>query len=198
MGPAPAHHRGHGKHVNWNGRIVRIEWFVLTILLVGILLTTIVWSALSSSNLVKSSEFAKVKANEYQAVFLNGGATSGSVAYTTYFGHISKLNSQYVVLKDVYYLTTSGTTDQNATPQLTKLGCQQLHSPEDMMVINRNQVAFWENLKDSGKVVTAIKQFVQQNPNGPNCNATTNSSSSNTSTGTSGTTPQNSKPTTKQ
>jgi hypothetical protein len=37
------------------------------------------------------------------------------------------------------------------------------------MIINRTQVAFWENIKDDGKVVQAIKQFKQQNPNGPNC-----------------------------
>jgi hypothetical protein len=113
------------------------------------------------------------------------------VAYTTYFGHITKLTSNYFILKDVYYLTTSTTgNNQSANPQLTKLGCQQLHSPEDEMVINRNQVAFWENLQDSGKVVQAIKQFQQQNPNGPNC-STNNSSSTNSTTNT-----QNSTPTT--
>jgi hypothetical protein len=50
------------------------------------------------------------------------------------------------------------------------------------MVINRNQVAFWENLNNDGKVVQAIKTFQQQNPNGPNCSASSNSTNSTTNT----------------
>jgi hypothetical protein len=99
-----------------------------------------------------------------------------------------------MILKDVYYLTTSTTNDNShaANPQLTKLGCQQLHSPQDEMVINRSQVAFWENLQDSGKVVQAIKQFKAQNPNGPNCSSTSNSTTSNGSTQNTTTNTQNS------
>lgn len=177
-GPAPARAKARRKHIDFDNKVVRIEWFAFSLLIAITLLLTIGWSIFSGSN-VGYSEAGQVDAKKYQAVFLNGGSTSGSVAYTTYFGHVTKLNDKYMVLKDVYYLTTDqGTNGQSANPQLTKLGCQQLHSPEDKMVINRNQVAFWENLKDNGKVVEAIKQFVQQNPNGPNCSATTNSTGS--------------------
>lgn len=169
---------GRNKHFDWNGRAVRIEWFVFTTLVALVLLVAIGWLIFSNNN-TSSGENGQVNTSKYQAVFLNGGATSGSVAYTTYFGHITKLNNSYFILKDVYYLTTDQ-TNGNTNPQLTKLGCQQLHSPYDQMVINRNQVAFWENLQDSGKVVQAIKQFQQQNPNGPNCNANTSSSTNST------------------
>jgi hypothetical protein len=51
-------------------------------------------------------------------------------------------------------------TDKSAAanPQvsLAKLGSE-LHAPEDEMRINRDQILFWENLQDSGKVVQAIK-----------------------------------------
>jgi hypothetical protein len=57
------------------------------------------------------------------------------------------------------------------------------------MVINRTQIAFWENIKDNGKVVQAIKQFKQQNPNGPNCSQQSSSSSSNSSQSAQTTTP---------
>jgi hypothetical protein len=171
--PAATRH----KHIDWEGRAVRIEWFIFTSLVALVLLLAIGWLIFSSS---PASESKQINTAKYQAVFLNGGATSGSVAYTTYFGHVTKLNGSYLVLKDVYYLTTTGTSDQASSPQLTKLGCQQLHSPYDEMVINRNQVAFWENLQDSGKVVQAIQQFIKQNPNGPNCSATSSSSSSST------------------
>jgi len=182
-GAAPAAHSdSRKKKFNiFSGRAVSLEVFVLFV--VGIALALLcAWLAITSWP--RSSESGQINSSKYQAVFLNGGATSGSVAYTTYFGHIKTLNNSYVVLKDVYYLTTDQSTSTSgsaASPQLTKLGCQQLHSPYDEMVINRNQVAFWENLQDNGKVVTAIKQFIQQNPNGPNCSATSSSSSSNSS-----------------
>jgi hypothetical protein len=181
--PAAHHAGGRRKHFDWNGRAVRIEWFIFTALVALVLLIAIGW-LIWSNNGTSNGEAGQIDKTKYQAVFLNGGATSGSVAYTTYFGHVTKLTGSYVILKDVYYLTTSNTTDQNqsANPQLTKLGCQQLHSPEDEMVINRNQVAFWENLNNDGKVVQAIKTFQQQNPNGPNCSASSNSTNSTTNT----------------
>lgn len=175
QGPAPAH-RGptKRKHFDWNGRAVRIEWFIFTFLVAIVLLSSIAWSIMSGG--WGYSESTKVATSKYQAVFLNGGSTSGSVDYTTYFGHITKLTDKYVVIKDIYYLTTTQATDTKAvTPQLTKLGCQQLHSPYDEMVINRSQVAFWENLQDDGKVVSAIADYIKANPNGPDCSANTTS-----------------------
>lgn len=175
--PAPHHAPVRRKHIDWSAKVVRIEWFIFTTLLALVLLLTIGWSIVNGN--MGYSEADKVDSTKYQAVFLNGGATSGSVAYTTYFGHITKLTDKYVVLSDVYYLTTDQTTEgQAGNPQLTKLGCQQLHSPYDEMVINRNQVAFWENLKDDGKVVAAVKEFKKQNPDGPNCDAASTPSSS--------------------
>jgi len=171
--PAGAHHPHQSS--NFGARAVRFELFIVIVGSALLLAAVALYLALSGGT---SGEAKKVDSSKYQAVFLNGGATSGSVAYTTYFGHISTLNDKYFVLKDVYYLTTEQTSaNQAANPQLTKLGCQQLHSPYDQMIINRNQVAFWENLQDSGKVVQAIKQFQQQNPNGPNCTAASQSQS---------------------
>lgn len=187
--PRPSAPQRH-KHFDWQSRAVRIEWFIFTSLVALVLLIATGW--LMFTNTSTTSEAKQIDSSKYQAVFLNGGATSGAVAYTTYFGHITKLNNNYLILKDVYYLTTSSSnsSSQAANPQLTKLGCQQLHSPYDEMVINRNQVAFWENLQDSGKVVQAIKQFQKQNPNGPNCSA---SNSTNTPSSTQqSTTPSNS------
>jgi len=171
--PAPRR----GKRGDWVGRSVRIEVFILTLGCAIILALVAIYAGFGNYK----GESNQVNTTKYQAVFLNGGATSGSVAYTTYFGHITKLTSNYLILQNVYYLTTDSTsTGTSSNPQLTKLGCQQLHSPYDEMVINRNQVAFWENLQDNGKVVTAIKQFVQQNPNGPNCSSTTSTTPAST------------------
>jgi hypothetical protein len=188
----PAHHPAPGrrKHIDWAARTVRFELFTVIVGSALLLAAVALYVAFSGG---VGSESKKVDTSKYQAVFLNGGVTSGSVAYSTYFGHITKLNEKYVVLHDVYYLTdqSSQNSSGSSSPQLTKLGCQQLHSPYDEMVINRSQVAFWENIKDDGKVVAAIKQFKQQNPNGPNCSA----SSANPSSSQQSTTPQTTTPT---
>lgn len=170
-GPAaqhPAHMpSGRRKRIDWAARTVRLELFIVIFGSALLLAAVSLYLAFSGD---LNSEAKRVDSTKYQAVFLNGGVTSGSVSYSTYFGHVSKVNDKYVVLKDVYYLTDQAAQGSQASnPQLTKLGCQQLHSPYDEMVINRSQLAFWENLKDDGKVVTAIKQYKQQNPNGPNC-----------------------------
>jgi hypothetical protein len=169
MPAAPHQPHGRRKRIDWAGRTVRLELFILILGSALLLAAVSLYLALGGGS---NGEAKRVDESKYQAVFLNGGVTSGSVSYSTYFGHLTKVNDKYFVLNDVYYLTDqSSAKTPNASPQLTKLGCQQLHSPYDEMVINRTQVAFWENLKDDGKVVQAIKQYKQQNPNGPNCNA---------------------------
>jgi len=107
------------------------------------------------------SKFASpdgVKSGQYQAVFLSNGQV--------YFCHLSNVNKEFMDCNDIYYLQVQSSvqpdnskTNNNQNPQvsLAKLG-NELHGPEDHMAINRDQVLFWENLKDSGKVVQAIKQ----------------------------------------
>jgi hypothetical protein len=98
-----------------------------------------------------------IKSKQYQAMFL----TNGQV----YFGKISGLDNSYVRLTDIYYLQTqpaqpnsgSSTTQSQQNLTLAKLGGE-LHGPEDNMYVAKNQILFWENLKDGGKVVQAIKQ----------------------------------------
>lgn len=102
---------------------------------------------------------------EIQAVFLSNGQS--------YFGTITALNNRYLRLSDVYYLhnNQSAQSNQNASASddaLVKLGCE-LHGPEDAMVFNRSQVAFWENLKPGGQVSKAVVVYKKQNPNGQIC-----------------------------
>jgi hypothetical protein len=126
-----------------------------------------------------------VDKNKEQAVFL----ASGQV----YFGKIKSINKQYVDLQQIYYLNVNqqvqpsqkdANSNSNQSVSLVKLGCE-LHGPTDEMIINRDQVTFWENLKGDGQVTKAISQWVQQNPNGQNCSQNSSSnSSSNSSTDT--------------
>jgi len=119
------------------------------------------------------AESSYVDSNKLQAVFLNTGQV--------YFGNVKSLNNKYVVLTNIYYLqtsSTSGSSYQSANVTLVKLGCE-LHEPFDQMVINRDQVTFWENLQDNGQVAKAVKTFEQQNPNGQKCADQSTSASSN-------------------
>jgi len=106
---------------------------------------------------------AGVKGGQYQAVFL----TNGQV----YFGKVSDVNNGYVKLSDIYYLQVQqsvqptdnkSSNNNNSQVSLAKLGSE-LHGPEDTMYISRQQVLFWENLKNDGKVVQAINSYKQQN-----------------------------------
>lgn len=114
---------------------------------------------------------ARVDTDSYQAVFL----TNGQV----YFGKLSDINSEYLQLSDVYYLQITqsqenqelqeGGNDANTDPQITlaKLGSE-LHGPQDSMYISRDQVLFWENLrdKDNSRVIEAIENYkTEQNDN---------------------------------
>lgn len=102
-----------------------------------------------------------IDATKYQAVFF----TNGQV----YFGKLHTFNNEYMKLSDIYYLQTQSgdqtesknpqksTTDQNNV-QLIKLG-DEIHGPEDEMVIAKDQVLFYENLKPKGKVAQSIAQF---------------------------------------
>jgi hypothetical protein len=150
-----------------SGRWMQILSLVIVIG-IAVLLAGVALAVGRGSN---TNESQYISTSKYQAVFLNNGQV--------YFGKIINLNSQYVRLANVYYLTqgTSSSTDKTDTStnySLVKLGCQQIHDPTDQMVINRSQVTFWENLEADGKVVTSIQQFQKQNPKGPDCTQVSN------------------------
>lgn len=103
------------------------------------------------------------KDDQYQAVFL----TNGQV----YFGKLTGGNANYLLLEDVYYLQQNNQeqvqqaeelNEEQANLQLVKLG-EELHGPEDAMYISKEQILFWENLKDNGRVTEGIKQHKTQN-----------------------------------
>ena len=136
---------------------------------VGFLVLLVVLVALALLSLIMfkggSQESRLVNNDQNQAVFLNGGQV--------YFGKINKLNKSFLQLSNVYYLRVNQQVqpDANATANdisLVKLGCE-LHGPQDEMVINREQVIFWENLKNDGQVAEAIEQFKKEFPNGQDC-----------------------------
>ncbi|MDL2363334.1 MAG: hypothetical protein QFB86_03060 [Patescibacteria group bacterium] len=159
---------------NGGSKIGRVG-FVVAAALAAILLVGVIAMASKGGN---SQEEKYVDSTKLQAVFLNTGQV--------YFGKIKTLNSKYFVVSNIYYLQTSGgaatgsTASTNTSVSLVKLGCE-LHEPYDQMVINRDQVTFWENLQDNGQVAQAVKTFVKQNPSGQKCSDQSSSAGTNSS-----------------
>ncbi len=164
---------GH-KNKSDNGKWGRVG-FVTMVGAIVILLGGAILLASAGGKVAPENKY--VDNGKLQAIFLNTGQV--------YFGNIKTLNSRYFVVKNIYYLQTanggaSGAAAANSSVSLVKLGCE-LHQPDDQMVINRDQVTFWENLHDSGQVAKAVTTFEKQNPNGQKC-ADQSSSASPTST----------------
>ena len=147
-----------GRNLPFNRISTVILLFSSTIILLGL-----VWLiAMTKDN----NEAKFVDSSKMQAVFLNGGQV--------YFGRINALNNDYVRVNDIYYLRVNQQVQPGDNQQaqqdisLVKLGCE-LHGPEDQMLINREQVVFWENLKQDGQVTRAIEEYRRANPNGQSC-----------------------------
>ncbi|HUC96447.1 MAG TPA: hypothetical protein VMR16_02150 [Candidatus Saccharimonadales bacterium] len=106
----------------------------------------------------RTSVGSTIETDKYQAVFF----TNGQV----YFGKLHPLNSDYMKLTDIFYLQakTSSTNPQQTSDQTTtgvdliKLG-NEIHGPEDAMIISKSQILFFENLKNDSKVSSTIIKY---------------------------------------
>ena len=126
---------------------------IIAVVIIGI----IGWLALLGLN--GKSGGTSIDKAKYQAVFF----TNGQV----YFGKLSTLSDENMKLTDVYYLQTKSDTATDANPQQTssesdvqliKLGSE-IHGPEDEMILSKDQVLFYENLKTEGKVAQSIESY---------------------------------------
>ncbi|OGN16246.1 MAG: hypothetical protein A3C88_02575 [Candidatus Yanofskybacteria bacterium RIFCSPHIGHO2_02_FULL_50_12] len=86
-----------------------------------------------------------IDTSTYQAVFL----TNDQI----YFGYLKDIGPDYLILSDVHYVKIN----ESGNGQLVKLGQIEPHGPEDGMIINQDQVLFWENLKPDSQVVRSIR-----------------------------------------
>lgn len=101
---------------------------------------------------------------EWQAVFLANGQV--------YFGKVAKINKDFVILKNIYYLqvvnlqdTIGQPADVQTQPEqrltLIKMG-NEIHGPLDEMKINREHVVLIEDLKNDSRVVQAITDYLKK------------------------------------
>lgn len=165
---APAPHRAPNSSPKRGKKLMNVmKWSSVFLLVSGTVLVVALVAMIGFSKTQEQSKY--VNKDQYQAVFLNGGQV--------YFGKITSLNDRYIAMGNIYYLRvnqavqpTSNDKDASNDVSLVKLGCE-LHGPQDQMVINTDQVVFWENLKSDGQVAKAVAEYQKQNPNGQDCSA---------------------------
>lgn len=138
-------------------------WIInLIIIIIVVVVVLYLISAYTSLNILGLNKSDSGDADAWKAVFL----TNGQV----YFGHTANENADPVVLEEIYYLQVTQPLQQVGADQaapnlnqpqlsLVKLG-NELHGPTDQMRINREHVLFVEDLKDEGRVVEAINEYV--------------------------------------
>ncbi len=110
-------------------------------------------SILSLINSLKYDRYDKkdfIDPNTYQSIFL----TNNQI----YFGHLNNISSDYLILSDAYYIKVN----EGGTGQLVKLGSGEPHGPLNKMIINQDQVLFWENLRSDSPVVKTIQSMQSQ------------------------------------
>ncbi|MFH1426863.1 MAG: hypothetical protein ABIG66_05560 [Candidatus Kerfeldbacteria bacterium] len=91
-----------------------------------------------------------IQSDAVQAVFLSNGQV--------YFGAITNMDAETITLEEVYYLQTDDGENSDDI-SLVKLGTGELHAPQDLMVISRSHVMFWENLTPASDVVKAMEEY---------------------------------------
>lgn len=107
-----------------------------------------------------------VNTDDYQVV-----QVAASSQDTYYFGKISHIGGNYLVLDNPYTLTDN--SNHAATVGVTTLSCAEV-SKSDQLVLNESRVAYWANLANDSDVTQAINLFNSTYQNGqcPTDNAT--------------------------
>jgi len=136
------------------GKAMRLSWMIL------LFTATVLIVALTFSFVVRREQRREpifIDREAYQAIFIQG-------QQLPYFGQIAEVNAGYLVLENIYYLSVGQSLDPDTTakPQVIKLGCE-LHGPQDQMIINRDQITWWQNLRSDGKVSEAIDRYMALN-----------------------------------
>ena len=125
-------------------RIIAVFAIVVGLLLIIVFGFKVYWLAI-----ISSEEKARIDKITYQAVFLESNQI--------YFGKLKNIESQYPILEEVYYVRLEG--EDIASGRLVKLGDIEPHGPQNQMIINRDHILFWENLKPDSQVVQTIRSL---------------------------------------
>lgn len=156
------------------GEMSKPAIFSIVVLIIAVVVLVVVLvSGMFFVKDMEKTELVTIDGDKYYAVFLSNGQV--------YFGHLKNYNTASPELSDIYYLQlaqspqasgeqnneegqegevleqSAQNSEQNKGLTLIKLG-EELHGPEDSMVLNKEQILFIEKLKDDGQVAEAIKK----------------------------------------
>lgn len=114
-------------------------------------LSTIVWKTFFSGAGADGIDHSK-----YQAVLLSGGNL-------TYFGKLERLSDGYYKMTDVYLMTSeqASKVKEDNTLSLVKV-TQQFYSPDNEVILPREQVLQYQNMSSDSKISQYIKQDTQK------------------------------------
>lgn len=143
-----------------------LPWIILAVVILLLVIGVVLFrDRLFSNQSTNTAQQSNKILSGYQAVFLSNGQV--------YFGKLSDMDKNYATIVDIYYLQVTqpplqgsqqeGQQQQQPQLSLVKLG-EELHGPVDEMKINRDHILFYEDLKEDGRVVKAIREY-QANPN---------------------------------
>lgn len=107
----------------------------------------------------------------YNRVFTDDAVTAVTLTNgQTYFGQLEKFGPHTAVLFHVYYLQVNPTTDAAATDTADATNTDQsniklmkleddFHQPNDYLVLNRDQVLYWQHLQADSPILEAIQDY---------------------------------------
>lgn len=123
--------------------------------LVGVALAVLVVAAVLWNSVFGAGAIGHINKSGYQAVFL----TNGQV----FFGKLQSTAGDYAKMTKVYYIQGQSSENAKATDaglsnvaELVKLE-NSVHGPKDELLIHKDQIMYFENLKDDGQAAKLIE-----------------------------------------
>ena len=127
---------------------------IVTIIIVIILVVVAGYWFFGQSKPMNYLATFQIKEGGWQAIFLDNGQT--------YFGRITSINENVVVLEEIYYLQGQPALQTGEQPKETDLYVRKLgreaHGPEDKMIIPLNAISYLENLSNDSTIVRSISR----------------------------------------
>lgn len=128
------------------------RWLVIALIVLAVaVLSWLAWTKLLGG--VSTT----INSGRHQAVLLANGQT--------YFGKLSVVDGDFFKLTDIFYVQSDQAGEEEANSsnmQLVKRG-EEVFGPQDPMVISRDQVVYFENIKDDSQVSQLMKEYKANN-----------------------------------
>ena len=121
-----------------------------TALLLGLIL---IWQIATTYTRLFPEALPKINPGQFQGVYLNNGQE--------YFGHLEEMNADYVLLKDVHFLRTKDEKSPQQSIDVIRM-VDSVHSPENVMYIPKEQIIFWQNIRQDSPLAKAILDAQRQ------------------------------------